>query len=220
MTTTRLVLTRHGETNWHRDNRYAGADSDVDLTQSGRLQAKRLAAWSRAQRPDAVVSSPVRRAVETARPSAEAVGLQLEIVDDLREVSFGIADGHTLAELAERDAEMVRRFRADPVRHHFPGAESPHVAAKRGAQALRGLAEQHPGSSVLVVAHNTVLRLALCVLLDLPISRYRQLFPRLDNGAITELVLPAGSAALAALRSFNVPVEARLSNHPTEQELT
>jgi probable phosphoglycerate mutase len=65
---------------------------------------------------------------------------------------------------------------------------------------------------VLVVAHNTLLRLGMCALLDLPISRYRQLFPRLDNAAITELRLPAGRAEPASLLSLNIPllVTARL----------
>jgi probable phosphoglycerate mutase len=61
---------------------------------------------------------------------------------------------------------------------------------------------------VLVVAHNTLLRLALCTLLDLPLNRYRQIFPRLDNAAITELRLPAEPTDPASLMSLNVPVTA------------
>jgi broad specificity phosphatase PhoE len=159
-----------------------------------------------ARGPDAVVCSPVRRAVETARPCAEAAGRALRIVDDLREVDFGIAEGRTLAELHSEDPDMVRRFRSDPAQHAFPGAELPEVAATRCAAALRELADSQPGSAVLVIAHNTVLRLAMCALLDLPVGRYRQVFPRLDNGAVTELAIPGDRSSPASLLSLNVPV--------------
>ncbi len=212
----RLLLTRHGQTTWHADNRYAGADSDIDLSDQGRLQAQQLADWVRVHRPDVVVSSPVRRARETAGASAAVLGLQLVVVPDLREVSFGAADGRTLAELAQHDAEMVRRFRSDPVRWPFPGAEPPREAADRAAAALRRLAREHADCTVLVVAHNTVLRLALCALLDLPIARYRQLFTRLDNAAITEVSAPLDPDRPASLLTLNVPVAPRpLSPSPS-----
>lgn len=198
---TTLVLARHGETVWHAENRYAGT-SDIDLTPNGVLQAERLAGWARTRSIDTVVSSPVRRAVETAEPAALAVGVAPAIVDDLREVGFGIAEGHTLREL---DPDVVARFRADPVAHPFPGAEPPPAAAQRCAEALRGIAASHIGESVLVVAHNTLLRLGLCALLGLPIARYRQVFPRLDNAAITEIAVPTGGGPVSLL-SLNVPV--------------
>lgn len=201
----RLVLVRHGETVWHGDNRYAGGNSDIDLTAKGKRQAEALVAWAQTQSFDAVVTSPVRRARETAQPSARALDLELEIIEDLREVNFGVAEGRTIAELLSMDAEMVHRFRRDPVAHPFPGSEMPEAAARRAASALRAAAGRHPGGTVLVVAHNTLLRLALCALLDLPLGRYRQLFPRLVNGAITEVVVPTGTGKPAALLSLNVP---------------
>ena len=90
---TRLLLVRHGQTVWHRENRYAGADSDIDLTPAGHAQAQRLAAWARLAAPDVVASSPVRRASETAQASADAVGVALQVVPGLREVTFGVAEG-------------------------------------------------------------------------------------------------------------------------------
>lgn len=191
-----LLLTRHAETVWHRENRYAGADSDIDLTLTGVLQAERLAGFARSRGVDAVACSPVRRAVETAEPSALAAGVELEIVDDLREVGFGVAEGRLLTEL---DPDVADRFRAG---HPFPGAEPFDVAAARCADALRSLAGSR---TVLVVAHNTLLRLGLCALLGLPVSRYRQVFPRLDNTAVTEIDLAQDPASPVALLSLNVP---------------
>ena len=203
---TTLLLTRHGQTDWHHDNRYAGASSDIDLTETGRAQAGALAAFARSVQPDAVISSPVRRALETARPSAAALGLELEVVEDLREVGFGLAEGRTAAELDAVNPAIMIQFRRDPVAHPFPGAESPETAAKRASDSLRAVAERHPGRQVLVVAHNTVLRLAMCALLELPINRYRQIFPRLDNAAITQLRLPDTDGAPASLLSLNTPL--------------
>jgi probable phosphoglycerate mutase len=201
-----LLLARHGQTVWHRDNRYAGGASDPDLTDEGRAQAERLARWAVARGVTAVVSSPQDRAVATAAPAAAALGVVLGHCADLRETGFGIAEGHTLDEL---DPEVVAAFRADPVAHPFPGAEPPADAARRCVAGLRAIADARPGDTVLVVAHNTLLRLGLCALLGLPLARYRQVFPRLDNVAITEIALRADPQVPAALLSFNTPVSAK-----------
>lgn len=199
-----LLLTRHAESVWHKANRYAGA-SDIDLTPHGVQQARRLADWVGPQGVDAIVCSPMHRARETAAPSAAATGIEIEIEDDLREVDFGIAEGRTLAEL---DPDVVARFLADPVAAPFPGGEPPTVAAQRCATALRRIAARHGDATVLVVGHNTVLRLALCVLIGLPVARYRQVFPRLDNVAVTEIALADVGAGPVALLSLNVPTGA------------
>jgi broad specificity phosphatase PhoE len=208
VTSTRLLLARHGQTVWHADNRYAGGDSDVDLTPTGVEQARWLAAAVRDRGVDAVVVSPVRRARETAAPAAAALGLEATVVDDLREVSFGLVEGRTLDEVAAEEpdgAGMVERFRADPVAHPFPGAEPPGEAADRCARTLRAVAAGTPGGTVLVVAHNTLLRLGLCVLIGVPVARYRDVFPRLDNAALTEVAVAPDPARSAALLSLNVP---------------
>jgi probable phosphoglycerate mutase len=204
MSAARIALSRHGQTVWHAENRYAGI-SDVDLTETGRRQAQDLAQWTVDHRPDAIFCSPVRRARETAAPSERVLGRAARIIPGLRELDFGIAEGHTLAELAERDPALVRRFQLDPVANAFPEGESPAAAAARGAAALREVAGLAGGGFALVVAHNTLLRLALCELLEIPIARYRQHLPRLDTGTVTELSISADGAALL---SFNVPISA------------
>ncbi len=205
---TRLVLSRHGQTVWHAENRYAGS-SDVDLDDRGRRQAELLATWATEHEPVVVVSSPLRRAIETAELPAKALGTAVVVCEALREVHFGVAEGRTLGELASDDGPMVDRFRQDPVTHHFPEGEPSAVAAQRGAEALRGLAADYAGDTVLVVAHSTLLRLTLCELLGISVHRYREVFPRLDNGALSELVLPAWDDGPAALLSLNVPLPAR-----------
>lgn len=203
---TELLLTRHGETVWHHDNRYAGGGSDIDLTDRGREQAAALARWCRTQDLDAVVSSPVRRARETAAPVGAALGMPVPTLEGLREVDFGVAEGRTIDELIALDEGVVDRFRSDPVAHPFPGSEPPAAAALRATAALRAVAGALPGGRVLVVAHNTLLRLALCQLLGLPVSRYRQVFPRLDNTAITRVLVSPEEGAEVSLLAFNVGI--------------
>ncbi len=201
---TELALVRHGRTVWHAENRYAGV-SDVPLDETGRAQAVALASWARHQSFDVLVCSPVPRAVATAAPVAAALGLDPEVVVGLREVDFGIAEGRTLAELRVSHPDAAAAFVADPVAHPFPGAEPPAAAAERAVGALRGVADRHRGRSVLVVAHNTLLRLALCAWLGIPLARYRAVLPRLDNAAATRLRVPVDDSVPPALLALNVP---------------
>jgi 2,3-bisphosphoglycerate-dependent phosphoglycerate mutase len=201
---TELTLVRHGRTIWHAENRYAGV-SDVPLDDTGREQAAALGEWARHQGFDVLVCSPVSRARITAAPAAAALGLDPEVVPGLRETDFGIAEGRTLAELRESHPEAAAAFVADPVANPFPGAEPPAAAAERAVGALRSVAERHRGANVLVVAHNTLLRLALCRWLGIPLARYRDVLPRLENAAATRLRVPADPARPPALLALNVP---------------
>jgi probable phosphoglycerate mutase len=192
---TRIFLVRHGETVWHQSNRYAGR-SDVALTPHGYRQAERLAAWAAGARLEAVWSSSLARARETAVPAALAAGVELQVDARLREVDFGRAEGLTVAEIARRFPEALAAYQADPVAHHLPEGEDPHQAVARGVACLEDIARANPRGRVLVVAHTTLIRLALCRLIGVPISDYRRVFPFVGNVAITELELGDGRASL------------------------
>ncbi|WP_141585916.1 histidine phosphatase family protein [Actinomadura sp. WMMA1423] len=200
---TRLILVRHGETEWHAENRYAGV-SDVALTPRGLDQARALAAWAAAARPDAVWCSDLSRSRLTAAPSAAAVGARLHVDRRLRELDFGHGEGLTRAEMERKFPEELRAFLADPVAGHLPGGEDPAAAAHRFTACLDDIARQHDGGRVLVVAHSTAIRLALCRLLGIPLKDYRRRFPSLGNCALTEIRLRGGEAALL---EFNTPLE-------------
>ncbi|MEV0615494.1 histidine phosphatase family protein [Nonomuraea sp. NPDC050404] len=226
---TDLVLVRHGETVWHAENRYAGL-TDVELTPRGHDQAAQLAGWAARAGLEAVWASPLSRARITAEaaaanagplaaaPTAEAAAAQsgppapaagtgpvVRIDERLRELDFGQGDGLTAAEMKARFPEARAAFEADPAEHPLPGGEDPHEAAARFAAALHDIAAAHPNGRVLVVAHTTAIRLALCRLIGVPLGRYRRLFPRLDNCALTELRLNPGQVALL---QYNSPIGA------------
>ncbi|WP_248958817.1 histidine phosphatase family protein [Sphaerisporangium perillae] len=195
---TTIFLSRHGRTAWSAEGRYTGV-SDVGLDDEGLLQARLLASWAAGGGLAQVVSSPMARAVRTAAGAAEAAGVRLRTDPRLREIDFGVAEGRHRSEL---DPEAVRLFEADPVANPFPGGENPAEAARRVTECLAELAGAERGP-ILVVAHNTLLRLALCGLLGIPLGDYRRRLPRLEHGSVTELDIGPGGAAL---RSLNVPL--------------
>lgn len=200
---TDFILVRHGETLWHAENRYAGR-TDVPLTEHGHKQAAALGAWAAGRRLDAVLSSPLSRARLTAEPAAAALGLALRVDERLYEVDFGRGEGLTRAEMGERFPAELSAFLADPVAHHLPGGENPAAAATRAIACLTDIQQEVPDGRVLVVAHSTLVRLVLCGLLGIPLAHYRQVFPRLENGALTELRLLGDRASLLRLNASAV----------------
>lgn len=197
MTSTTVVLARHGRTAWHHPTRYTGR-SDVPLDEVGTAQAARLGQWAAGQEFAALACSQLVRARQTA---AAVTGLTPVVDPRLRELDFGVAEGHTLAELRESDDAMVARFEADPVAGHFPGGEPPGQAAERGLAALRELAAAHGGQQILVIAHSTLIRLVVCAVLGVPLSDYRRKLPALDPAATVTLRFPEP----VGLLSYNVP---------------
>lgn len=194
---THLVLVRHGETIWHAENRYAGR-SDVPLTDLGRRQADQLAGWAAAAGLAAIWCSPLSRAHVTAQACAAATGLPERVDQRLRELDIGEAEGLTSAEMAERFPDELAAFHTDPVAHHLPGGEDPKLLVDRFLDGLHDIAGQHPDGRVLVVAHTTAIRLALCALIGVPLATYRRTFPFVRNCGITEVLLDGERAALCA----------------------
>lgn len=193
-----VFLTRHGHTAWNEAGRYLGK-SDIDLDDLGRAQADRLGAWAAATGIDALLTSPALRAARTASAVAARLGIQPRLDDRLLELDFGAAEGRTLAELRAGDPDAVARFEADPFAHPLPGGEDPAAAVARVRAALADLllaAFDRP----LVVTHNTLLRLLLCDVLDIPRAEYRRRLPVAEHCAVTELSFADG---IFALRRFN-----------------
>lgn len=207
---TDVYLVRHGETEWHAENRYAGL-SDVPLTERGRAQARELARWAAGAGLTRVLSSDLSRARDTARVAADAAGLALEIDARVREVDFGRAEGLTAAEMDDAFPEARAAFLAAPATSPLPDGEPGAAVADRMLAALAD-ARGGAGGPVLIVGHTTAIRLALCALLGLPLDGYRDRFPTLRNAALTTVRLPPhgdlrGTGALLALNAPAVPRE-------------
>lgn len=198
---TRLIIARHAETIWHAERRYTGS-SDVSLTERGELQAHTLGEWARCAALDSIWSSDLVRARVTAHACEVSTGLPVVVDERLRELDFGVGEGLSLAEIAESNPRDARNFVDDPAAFNFPEGEDPRSAASRFVACLRDIALAYPSGRILIVAHGTISRLALCSLVGVPMSDYRRLFPVMMNCGLTELEFDEGSASMI---TFNAP---------------
>lgn len=145
---TRFFLVRHGETDWNKVRRIQGV-SDIPLNDTGRDQAHAVAEILAAHSFDVIVSSPLSRARDTASIIAKRLGMPgPEIVDGLIERNYGDAEGSN-----GQDLDHLY-----PPGTEIPGREPREAVTARALQALRELADQHPDSDVIAVAHGGVIR--------------------------------------------------------------
>jgi probable phosphoglycerate mutase len=167
MTLTTFALVRHGQTDWNAERRLQGS-TDIPLNEVGRGQARDAAAVLSPYEWDAIVSSPLSRAAETADLIAEGLGLTVSRrVPELTERSFGPAEGMQ----AGPELEALR------IPGGFKGAESEDEAASRGLAALEALAGEFSGQRLLVVTHGTLLRVSLSRAIG-------ETLPSVDNAAL------------------------------------
>jgi broad specificity phosphatase PhoE len=168
-----FYLVRHGESVWNAENRLCGR-SDVPLSEAGRRQAKSLAKRLKRVRFDAFYTSPLGRAVETARLIGEAVGFEPVADARLVELDYGEWEGRTMADVMENDAQAFRAWDAKPAQVAPPGGESGLAAQQRIVSLLDCLAARHQQGRVLVTFHKTVCRLAICHVLGMAPDEYRR----------------------------------------------
>lgn len=183
---TRLILWRHGQTEWNPLGRFQG-QIDVALSDLGRQQAADIAARLAAVPPDALVSSDLSRAADTAAALARLTGLPMHVDARLRERFFGDWQGRRLPEIAERwPAEYARWQAGDP----SPGCgiEDAELLVKRAGEALREAADRFAGGTVVVATHGGAARAGIASLLGWPPEVQRTLAV-LANCHWTELSL-------------------------------
>ncbi|HWH26047.1 MAG TPA: histidine phosphatase family protein [Pseudolysinimonas sp.] len=148
---TELFLVRHGETDWNRQRRIQGV-TDIPLNETGREQARRTGELLARRSWDAVYTSPLDRAHESARIISSQLGLSLPtVVPELSERNYGEAEGMVFTEIEARY----------PDRDSVPGQETRAEVVARVLPALTALAAAHPGESLVVVSHGGAIRALL-----------------------------------------------------------
>jgi broad specificity phosphatase PhoE/ribonuclease HI len=157
--TTLTHLLRHGSTEHTPERRYSGRN-DLPLSRTGRAEASAAADRAAGLGVEVVVASPIRRTRETAEIVAGALGLPVELDDDLVELDFGDLEGLTFDEAVAKHPLATRRFATD-VTVRPPGGESIADVSARVARARRRLLDRHAGRTVLVVSHVTPIKLFL-----------------------------------------------------------
>ncbi len=181
---TRLYLIRHGESTWNAERRWQGA-TDPPLSGAGRAQALRVGEALRAVPVQAVYSSPLERAMETAAAVAAAHTLTAEPVAALREMAFGEWESLLSEEVEQRFGPLLREWWKRPEQTRIPGAEPLDAARARVMAALRAIMARHAGERVVVVAHGGVNKLIVLSTLGAPLSSFWRI--KQDNACVNVL---------------------------------
>jgi alpha-ribazole phosphatase len=162
-------LIRHGEVVREKPNTYNG-HRDVDLTPNGVEQLERVADRLASARIRAVYSSTLRRSRQGAEQIAKRHGLPVVSYPDLREKHFGVWEGLTYGEVAERFPDAWAQWLADPPGVRPDGGETYAEMRDRVLKALAGILADHPASELALVAHGGVNRAILCHALGLDLK--------------------------------------------------
>jgi broad specificity phosphatase PhoE len=193
----RLLLVRHGESTWNAEGRYQGR-RDAPLSPRGARQAEALAqrlATDDSIRPRAIVSSPLSRARDTAAPTAQALGLEIDVDPDLVEISHGEWEGLLKSEIELRWPAMFAAWRAAPESVHFPDGESLADVRARWLSFVSDV-ERSP-SPLFVVTHDVIVRLAVLQARGQPLSAFNTLAA--ENAAISAFDYDKGVLTLVSL---------------------
>lgn len=167
---TLIVLVRHARTDWSRERRLQGWQ-DVPLSDEGRTQAGAVARALADRGLDAVYSSPLRRAMETASAIAAPHGLPVHPHAGFREMGFGRWEGLTTAEIEARDPAHYRIWTEEPQRFTAPDGERLEDVRQRVVEGLQDLRARHEGQTLVLVAHAVPSRILILEALGLGLDR-------------------------------------------------
>jgi len=171
----RLILIRHGETAWNKQRRIQGSRSNTQLSETGYDQADRIAASLKRERTDAIYSSPLKRAMNTAQAVATACGLQVRTMPELQEIDAGDLDGLSEKEMGPGHLAFWSEWRKGDPALHLPGGESLEELQKRVWWAVERILERHTEETVVVVGHLFTNLVVICRALGLGLHNIRRL---------------------------------------------
>lgn len=178
----RLIVVRHGETEWNKMKRVQGM-TNIPLSQHGQRQARLVARRLRNLRISAIFSSPLDRAKSTANAIGAACRVPVTVDESLREINFGDWEGCTFEEIGARDPEMLAVWNATPHLCTPPNAETLLQVAERSAAFVERIKDLYESGTVVAVSHSVPCKAMTALCLGLPLSRIHSL--RLDNASIT-----------------------------------
>ncbi|WP_169980072.1 histidine phosphatase family protein [Tautonia rosea] len=161
---TRILLLRHAKT--AAPDRFHGAESDIGLGVEGHQQALAAAEALARLRPEAVYSSGMRRARETAEPIARSCGVEPGILPELHERRMGSMSNATIAEVRAEVDHFIRRWGEGDLDAAHPGGESYRAMRDRVVPPFSILAHRHRGETIVVVLHGVVIRVLITSLME------------------------------------------------------
>jgi phosphoserine phosphatase len=178
----KLLLARHGQTEWNADRRFQG-HTDISLSARGRAQAHALGRALRGRRVSAAYVSPMRRAVETAEIALADAGIPFTPIEALRELSLGAWEGCTVDEIRRQDGDPYAAWLRAPLDCPPPGAEPLPAVRDRVVSALERIEDAHGAGDALIIAHGGVISVYACHLLACSFNQLWRL--RVDNCSLT-----------------------------------
>ncbi|KAF3885310.1 MULTISPECIES: histidine phosphatase family protein [Nostocales] len=201
----RLLLVRHGETEWNRQTRFQG-QIDVPLNDNGRQQAQKASQFLKDVAIDFAVSSPMLRPKETAEIIlASHPHLELQLYDGLREISHGLWEGKLEEEIEQEFPGELHRWRTIPAEVQMPEGENLQQVWDRAVIAWQAIVETALAKGLktgLVVAHDATNKTLLCHILGLSSEQFWNF--RQGNGAVSVIDYPSGTNSLPVLQAMNI----------------
>jgi len=186
---TELVLVRHGETDWNRERRFQG-HADQPLNDTGREQARALAAELSREQIDAVYSSDLARARETAEILAAALDTEVVALRELREIDVGEWQGLTWPEIEHRFPQGVLAWCERG--YGWERGETYEHLGERVVAALSRIAARHPAQRVLVVGHGGTVRVTRAHVAGVTVADSRKQSPAIENCEIFRILVEDG----------------------------
>jgi probable phosphoglycerate mutase len=186
---TTIVLVRHGETDWNRDNRFQG-HADPPLNETGRAQARALAEELRGDRIAALYTSPLRRAGETAAILGSELGLEPRAEALLMEVDVGSWSGLTRTEVEARFPAAFARWLE--YGHGWEDGETYDALGERVVAGLSAIGAEHPDEAVVAVTHGGPIRSALAAAEGIPFDDARRAIDVVGNCTVIRLAVREG----------------------------
>jgi len=197
----RLILVRHGETEWNRQRRVQGL-SNLALNDTGKKQAEALARTLSNKKVDAIYSSPLRRAQETARAISRFHRLEVEILDGLKELDVGDVDGMTYEDMKTHHGEFFVRWMTDFTSVRLPGGGFVPELRDQCCTAIQDIVRRERKAEkddrvAVVVTHFFPIMCIVCNSMGLDLSHCRRL--RVDLASISVMDFSADNTVLVSL---------------------
>ncbi|MFH1379528.1 MAG: histidine phosphatase family protein [bacterium] len=155
---TRVILMRHGMTEWVKQKRYCGT-ADIELNETGLTQAEKLYERLQHEKINQVFSSDLKRCVRFAEIACK--GHSINISPALRELTFGIFEGKTFEELKEQMPELYTKWITTPFKTHIPQAEDMLAFAKRVLDEFKRIITSYTGKTIVICTHAGPIRVIL-----------------------------------------------------------
>lgn len=185
---TRLILIRHGETDWNNEGRWQG-QVDVPLNATGRRQAQQMARSLEAAGITAIYSSDLQRARQTAQALADSIGLPLRLDSRLREIHQGEWQGLLFSEIQARYTQAYQDRQRDPLNFSPPGGEAVAQVRDRAVAVLREIVRQHPDATIAIVLHGFVMAVLIAHLRSLSFDQVWDLIPGNGQWVVIEGIM-------------------------------